>query len=199
MNDFGVRLVSDLWLAVGVLWLLGSIGNKTAVRRQTFASRIFELGTAVLGFTLMFNRNLPVPLLRLRFVPASSTVLSGTISGTLEWTGVVMTIAGILFAVWARLTMGGNWSAAVTVKQDHVLMQRGPFALVRHPIYAGFLLALLGTALVVGELRCLLGLIAIGLAFLSKMGIEEGFLLQRFGSEYVQYQREVKALIPRVF
>jgi protein-S-isoprenylcysteine O-methyltransferase Ste14 len=195
MNDSGVRLVSDLWLAVGVLWLLGSIGNKAAVRRQTFASRIFELGTAVLGFTLMFNRNLPVALLRLRFLPASTTVLSGTI----EWTGVVMTIAGILFAAWARVTMGGNWSAAVTVKQDHVLLHRGPFAMVRHPIYAGFLLALLGTALVVGELRCLLGLIAIALAFLSKMGIEEGFMLQRFGSEYVQYQREVKALIPRVF
>ncbi len=189
MRDIGVRLVSDLWIALGVIWLLGAVvGSKAVVRRQTRASRLFEVGTAALGFTLVFNGSLPISLLRLRLFPASVTVA-----------GIVLTVAGMLFALWARMAMRGNWSASVTVKQDHVLLHRGPFAIVRHPIYAGLLLALLGTTLTIGELRCLLGLAIVALAFLWKLRIEEGFMREQFGAEYTHYQGEVNALIPRLF
>jgi protein-S-isoprenylcysteine O-methyltransferase Ste14 len=116
----------------------------------------------------------------------------------IAWTGLALTVIGCAFAIWARLSLGRNWSGTVTVKEGHQLMRRGPYAVVRHPIYSGGLLALLGTALVVGELR---GLLGVALAFLgwgTKLRLEEAFMSEQFGAEYTRYRREVKALIPFV-
>ena len=103
-----------------------------------------------------------------------------------------------VLAVCSRVFLGRNWSAMVTIKQDHEIIRRGPYALVRHPMYSGFLLAVLGTALAVGEVR---GLLALGFVFLGlwlKLRTEEQFLTEQFGAQYIQYQRESKALIPFV-
>jgi protein-S-isoprenylcysteine O-methyltransferase Ste14 len=62
------------------------------------------------------------------------------------WLGLAVTMGGCAFAIWARATLGSNWSSLVTVKQDHELILRGPYAVVRHPIYSGVLLALTGSA-----------------------------------------------------
>jgi len=86
----------------------------------------------------------------------------------------------------------------VTVKQDHSFVYRGPYRLVRHAIYAGGLLAMLGTAIVYGEAGCFL---AVALAFVGwwlKTRREEEFMVQQFGEEYHRYQRNVKRLIPFV-
>jgi protein-S-isoprenylcysteine O-methyltransferase Ste14 len=94
--------------------------------------------------------------------------------------------------------LGSNWSGTVTVKQNHELVQSGPYAIVRHPIYSGFLLGALGTALSVGEAR---GLIALALAFVgwvAKTRVEEQFMVEQFNGDYVRYRREVKRLIPFV-
>ena len=56
-------------------------------------------------------------------------------------------LAGTALAIWARLTLGRNWSAEVTFKEDHELIESGPYALVRHPIYSGLLLMALGTVI----------------------------------------------------
>jgi protein-S-isoprenylcysteine O-methyltransferase Ste14 len=111
---------------------------------------------------------------------------------------LALTLAGAGFAIWARAYLGRNWSAIVTIKEDHRMVRSGPYALVRHPIYSGFLLALLGSALALGEVR---GLVAVALAFLAwwfKSRLEEQFMEQRFGAEYAVYKRRVKALIPFV-
>jgi protein-S-isoprenylcysteine O-methyltransferase Ste14 len=95
--------------------------------------------------------------------------------------------------------LGSNWSGTVTVKQNHELIRSGPYAIVRHPIYSGFLLGLLGTALSVGEAR---GLIALALAFVGwfvKARVEEQFMVEQFNGDYVRYIRDVKRLIPFVF
>jgi protein-S-isoprenylcysteine O-methyltransferase len=114
----------------------------------------------------------------------------------IAWTGLALTAAGCAFAIWARLLLGGNWSSSVTVKQDHI--RRGPYAIVRHPIYSGFLLGLLGTALALGELRGIAGLALASIGWHMKSRREEAFMTAEFGAEYTRYQCEVKALIPFV-
>ena len=76
-----------------------------------------------------------------------------------------LTLAGVAFAVWARMLLAGNWSSDVTLKRDHELIVNGPYALVRHPIYTGILLALIGTALAIGEWRAALAVVLVTLAF----------------------------------
>src|SRR5262249_32890318 len=112
--------------------------------------------------------------------------------------GVVLTWGGIGFAIWARFTLGSNWSGTVQVKESHTLVISGPYRIVRHPIYTGILVAMLGTALGTGRLRSFL---AVPLAFSAwriKSLHEEGFMLEQFGNEYREYKSKVKALIPGI-
>jgi protein-S-isoprenylcysteine O-methyltransferase Ste14 len=77
-------------------------------------------------------------------------------------------------------------------------VRRGPYALVRHPIYSGVLLALAGTALAIGNGRALIGLALLVAGFIRKLTIEERFMSQQFGDNYAQYRAEVAAIIPYV-
>jgi len=177
------------WLILMVVWAVGAITAKRNERTQHSASLLIHACLIIVAFALLFWRRLSVGLLSWRFVP-DSAALAGA--------GFALTVAGVAVAIWARFFLGRNWSGIVTIKQDHRLVRRGPYAIVRHPIYAGFVLAMLGTALVLGELR---GLLAVAVALThwwAKSRIEERFLLEQFGAEYAQYRREVKALIPFV-
>src|SRR5208337_3059559 len=90
-------------------------------------------------------------------------------SWALAWAGLGVTWVGIAFAVWARVTLGSNWSAKPMVKEDHELVIRGPYALARHPIYTGLLLASTGTGMALAEWRCLAGVLLLLTAMLIKI------------------------------
>ena len=83
----------------------------------------------------------------------------------------------------ARAWLGGNWSAEVTLKQGHELVRDGPYALVRHPIYTGVLVALIGTAVAVGNGRAIIGLALVAAGFVRKLVIEERFMSEQFGDD----------------
>ncbi len=86
----------------------------------------------------------------------------------------------------------------MTVKEKHELVQNGPYTIVRHPIYTGLLVAVFGTALVVGEVRALIALVIAFAGFFQKTRREEQFMVDQFDGDYVQYRRSVKRLIPFV-
>jgi len=108
-------------------------------------------------------------------------------------------MAGVAFAIWARLILGRNWSGMVTVKQDHELIRRGPYALVRHPIYTGIAFAGIGTAIFYGEISGLIVIVAMLSVLLHKMKVEERFMTEQFGSAYTDYQEKTKAFLPLVW
>jgi len=114
--------------------------------------------------------------------------------------GIVLCATGIAIAIWARRVLGTNWSGIITLKQDHELIRRGPYRVVRHPIYSGVLLGAAGSFLAllptVQGAICMLFLFA-GLRLKSLF--EESLLSRHFPGEYPQYRREVKALIPFVY
>lgn len=178
------------WAAVGLVWLVALVFTKRTVRSQTPGTRLFHLALAALGFTLLSRRLFTQGWLGMRFVPDLHSLATA---------GLVLTISGCAFAIWARLTLGSNWSGRATVKQDHKLITRGPYAIARHPIYTGLLLACAGTALAYGEWHCALGVFVIFLALAVKMGQEERLMMQAFPAAYPGYRQRVKALIPWVF
>ena len=184
------QLACDLWLVLAVVWLLGLLTAKPVARSQSLGSRVFELGLSVLAFYLVFSQYFRTGWLGRRFLPSSDP--AGLI-------GLLLTFLGVAFAIWARLQLGGNWSASVTVKQGHTLIRRGPYTIVRHPIYTGILLATLGVALIIGEYRGLFGAGILFLALWLKFSMEERFMLEQFNGEYRQYQSQVKALVPYIF
>ncbi|HUB28882.1 MAG TPA: isoprenylcysteine carboxylmethyltransferase family protein [Terracidiphilus sp.] len=181
------------WIILGVVWILGLLFTKQTVRAQTWGTRLFQTAVAALGFVLLSGNCrewFPYGWLFGRFAPHTAAIAD---------VAVLLTVAGCGFAIWARLTLGRNWSGRVTVKADHELVTRGPYAIARHPIYTGFLIAILGTALAVGQWRGMVALAVILMAFVLKMAQEEKMMMQTFPSAYPEYRRRVKALIPGVF
>jgi len=187
MQSEAYRYILWLWSAVGIVWLAGSVTAKRAARVEAAGTRAAHMALTVLAFTLVFTERAGIGPLGWRFVPASAAI---------EWAGFVLTFAGCAFAIWARFMLGGNWSGSVTVKHDHQLVLRGPYLLVRHPIYSGALLGLLGAAITVGEVRGLAGFAIAFYAWLMKSRMEEAFMTEQFGSQYTQYRQRVKAIIP---
>jgi protein-S-isoprenylcysteine O-methyltransferase Ste14 len=116
----------------------------------------------------------------------------------LEILAVTLTALGIAFAIWARFYIGQNWSSAVTIKVGHQLIRTGPYAWVRHPIYSGLLLAMIGAAFARREVRGVLAFVLLWLGFWMKSRMEEGFMRKTFGEEYAEYSQSTGALIPRL-
>jgi protein-S-isoprenylcysteine O-methyltransferase Ste14 len=183
-------LIVYMWLGVGGIWLLAAFFTKRSARAQSWKSNVLQRALGLLAFFVGFTRYFQLTPLTRRFLPSSSAVAC---------VGIALTLVGLSFAVWARFFLGGNWSGIVTVKAHHTLVRSGPYALVRHPIYSGLLLALIGTAVVYNQVRCLLAAALVLAMLLLKIRIEERFMSEQFGSAYRDYKQKVTALIPFVW
>jgi protein-S-isoprenylcysteine O-methyltransferase Ste14 len=114
--------------------------------------------------------------------------------------GIALDLVGVAFAIWARLVLGRNWSGLVMrVKEGHELVQSGPYAIVRHPIYAGLLLAIVGTALTLGTVASYIGLAAGAAALIIRVHFEEELMNQEFRKTHEAYRRRTKKLVPFVW
>ena len=179
------------WIAFMLVWVASAFNTKRTERRQSRASRfrhslIFALGALLLLLPTRFQ----VGVLHARFVPRAPAIAA---------IGLALTVAGVAVAIWARLYLGSNWSGRVTIKEGHELVRSGPYRVVRHPIYAGMLLALAGVAIGIGEVHALIGVAVMAAAFRVKSRLEEKFMREQFGEKYERYQNEVTALIPFVW
>ena len=113
------------------------------------------------------------------------------------WICIVLEALGFAFTWWARIHLGRLWSGTVTRKTDHHVVDTGPYALVRHPIYTGILLAVYATAAAKGSVFGLIGALFFTLSFWVKARLEERWLSQELGAEaYAAYRRSVPMLIP---
>jgi len=119
---------------------------------------------------------------------------------SVEFAGVVLFVAGLLLRWWAIITLGRFFTVDVTIEKDHELVERGPFRVVRHPSYTGVLLAFVGLALTLGNWAALLViLLPIGGAFIHRMNVEENALAGALGTQYTDYMRRTKRLVPFVY
>jgi protein-S-isoprenylcysteine O-methyltransferase Ste14 len=114
----------------------------------------------------------------------------------LYYTGVALVAFGLLFTVWARVVLGGNWSGSVTLKQHHEIVRTGPYRWIRHPIYTGLVLAFIGSAVARGEWRGVLAVAIVIAALWRKWRLEERWLMESFGTAYADYRKTTWALIP---
>ena len=181
--------VKWIWIVFIVFWVLAAFVQKRNARRQTLGSRLMQTSIILLVLMPFFIEGRRVGLLYRHLYPNILAV---------QYFGVVLLLLGVAFAVWARFVLGRNWSGIVTVKEDHTLITRGPYAWVRHPIYTGILLALLGTAITLGTILNMVEVPAVALALWLKLRTEEKFMVETFGEQYTTYRQQVKALIPHL-
>jgi len=179
-----------VWIFFFVYWQIKAANTKTTQRLEPAASRILRVFIFLIAIVLLSITSIPLPWLYFELWP------SGLWS---FWVGAAITIAGLLFAVWARVYLGTNWSRSVTIKQDHELIATGPYAMVRHPIYTGILTGLLGTAIALSQVRGFLAFALFFVAFWLKLRMEEQWMRSQFGETYVTYAHRTAALVPYLF
>ena len=188
IREYARWLIPGLWLLWGLYWWLASYGVKRVVRRESVLSRAAHYVPLAVAAVLLGMHTVP-GWLGQRWIARS---------WALFLTGATLVLLGLLFSVWARIVLGGNWSGAVTLKQHHEIVRTGPYRWIRHPIYTGLILAFLGSAVARGEWRGVLAVVIVFLALWRKLRLEERWLADSFGAVYAEYRRHSWALIPLI-
>jgi protein-S-isoprenylcysteine O-methyltransferase Ste14 len=180
--------IRALWILFGLYWLLSALKLKKTKKREAWHERVLYMLPLLAAFFFLSRPEAHYGWLGARFVPDNPTV---------GWLGVTLTAAGVAVAFWARWHLGANWSGVVTLKEGHELIRRGPYRTIRHPIYTGILLALLGTAVAIGEVRVLLAVAIAWLSFYLKARREESFLSEEFGPSFAEHRQHTGMFFPR--
>ncbi len=184
------HVVVSVWIVVGTVWLVGALAAKRTVRTQSPLLRLIQLALGIAAVVIGFTGRFEFGWLMWPVIPSTPAIMDA---------GLLLLIVGAAFAIWARLYLGGNWSGNVTVKEGHQLVRRGPYAVVRHPIYSGLTMAFLGTVVVAREAR---GFVALALLLVmqgSKIHMEERLMIEQFDGEYLEYRQQTKRLIPLIW
>jgi len=178
-----------LWIGFLLYWNVMAAQTKSTERMEPTASRVLR---ALVFLAAIYLLCAPWQFAWLNTHLWQTTAL-------IFWVGAGITLAGLLFCVWARVHLGQNWSRSVTIKQDHELIVTGPYSLVRHPIYTGLFVAFIGTALVIGQVRAVVAYAMIVLSLWYKLRLEEKWMRAQFGAKYEEYSSHVSAVVPFVF
>ncbi len=181
-------LVEFPWIVFVVYWIIGAIKTRATREKEPFTSRFAVLLLEGAGYLLIFGGSTGIGFLATRFIPR-------TMAGAML--GVVLIWAGIGLAIWARYHLAEYWSARITIKEDHQLIRTGPYSRLRHPIYSGLILATIGSAVVIDEWRCVLGVCLVLAGYCFKAGKEEAMLTRQFGEAFREHQKHAGFLIPR--
>lgn len=180
-------LISGLWLAWFAYWWFASRRTKPTERGESIGSLLLHMLPLMFAFWLLWSERGSGTVLGNRLYPWAPWEV---------WLGAGVTALGLFFSVWARVHLGRNWSGNVTIKQGHELIESGPYAIVRHPIYSGMLVAFIGSGIARGEWRAALAVAVAWAALWLKLGVEERWMAERFGEKYTAYCRRVPALMP---
>jgi protein-S-isoprenylcysteine O-methyltransferase Ste14 len=176
-----------IWIGWIVSWLVAAFwSNRTEKLALTWDTVIYRLAIIV-GAVLM--------------TPWATRWFAAPRLWRVGYTGAyllaALTLAGVLFAWWARIHIGRLWSGSITRKEGHHVVDTGPYALVRHPIYSGLILALLATAVAGATASGLAGAVLISVGFWLKARAEEQFLTAELGADaYGAYRQRVPMLVP---
>ena len=187
MDVAGLGVLAVLWAAWLASWLAAARWSARTVIRQPVGERILHSVPIWGGLILVLAR--PEALGSLPF-PATDW---------LAWAGIALALAGLAWTWWARIHLGRMWSIEAALKEGHTLVRSGPYALTRHPIYSGLLVAFAGTELVDGRPSTLIGLLVIVAGLVLKLRQEERILASHFGEAYRSYQSRVRALVPGIW
>ena len=179
--------IVDLWIAFAVTWLAAALwAGRTEKSAGPSAEAPYRL-TLLAGAVLLL-------------VPAHGYhgwMRLWQVNTAEAWACVGLMAAGLALAWWARIHLGRLWSGKITMKADHRIVETGPYAIVRHPIYTGLLLAILATMIAKGTLPGIAGAALAVTGIYMKARLEERFLRAELGADaYDAYSRRVPMLVP---
>jgi len=178
--------VAVLWVGFALSWIIAMVWSSRVEKRLGFsreiAYRIVLIVGGVIGAIPAHGYN---GVLRLWYLPYQAV-----------WPTIGLIVAGFAFSWWARIGLGALWSGQVTKKENHRVVDTGPYRIVRHPIYTGILLAVYATMALKGTILSLAAAAIIAIGLWMKARLEERFLREELGPDYDAYRQRVPMLMP---
>jgi len=190
------QIIFACWIIFILYWFISARTVKTTQETRGWLGGNWYPILLLIGFLFIGNFRFlarfgfPVNSLGILLIPP--TMIVNVLSAAL-------TVTGLMVAIIARRTLANNWSAAVALKNDHELITTGPYYHVRHPIYTGILLMVLGTVLPYGTFGACIGFFIIVLSIWLKLRQEEILLAEHFSEEYSSYKKRTRILIPFIW
>ena len=187
-----IGLIIICWAILAVYWITSSFFVKRSIIKRNWWGGVIPLAIIIIVVIFIRIRGTQhnvVSFLTLQFF---------NVSLASEIIGAAITLMGLVVAVWARTIIGRNWSGYVSLKENHELVTSGPYSVIRHPIYTGFLLMIIGTAIYYASVLALIYFVIDASIFLWRAKREEALMIKTFGKKYQDYMKRTKALIPFV-
>ena len=187
------NIVMGAWLVLVLFWFLSAIDVKRDIRKATgLRGRSLTLVRLIVALALTY------------FFPAVTTKIFGQSRTTpqdvtMRTAGLVLVLAGIALAIWARSHLGKNWSSHPALKENHELITTGPYGTIRHPIYTGVLAAFVGSVFATMDAFWVYLFVLMAITFIHRINIEEEIMMQTFPDTYPAYRSRTKALIPFIW
>jgi protein-S-isoprenylcysteine O-methyltransferase len=189
MAPLAKNIISACWGVFFVIWVVAAMYTKRTVYHESGARRLRYIIPILFGWFLVFRGYRFGPPLNIHIIPQTDAILDAA---------AILCLCGLGICLWARAVLGRNWSGTVTLKEDHELIVRGPYRLVRHPIYTGLLAMLIATAIEQGHIAGMIGLVLVFISLCIKLNNEEEVMRNQFPKQYADYQERVKRIIPFV-
>ena len=187
MGPLAKTVISICWGIFVVTWVLAALSTKRTVYRQSAAERLRYIIPILFGWYLIFRGYRLRPPFNSNIIPETDAILVAA---------AILSVCGLGFCLWARAVLGRNWSGTVTLKENHELIVRGPYRLVRHPIYTGLLAMLIATWMEQPHIAGMIGLALTFISFWIKLTAEEEVMRKQFPDQYPAYRERVKRIIP---
>jgi protein-S-isoprenylcysteine O-methyltransferase Ste14 len=181
-------VIPVVWAAFWIYWIAVAIGARAGQPGRTRRTGGIRLGGV----------RVPIVLIVLLLVRVAFNGHAFTGNPWLQGIGLAVFLLGLALAVWARVYLGRNWGGPMTRKDEPELVTTGPYRTVRHPIYTGIILGMVGTTIAV-SLYWLIAVVVLGAYFIYSAVMEERYLAETFPKTYPGYKRSTKMLVPIIF
>ena len=175
------------WIITALYFLVSMLFTNRIRRRESGGARVLDRVLLLAGYFMLFW-----------IIPGSTRQHFMRPNAQFAAAGVALTYLGLSLTLWSRIRLGRYWSGVVALKQDHRLIQVGPYRIVRHPLYTGIILAAFGMVLAFTTWNSLLGVAFLIACFERRAHIEDALLAAEFGAEFEIYRQRTGRLLPRM-
>lgn len=182
-------IIPTIWVALEI----GLVIRDNARGKSTTAS---DKGTRYMNFIAITVGIFAAAILN----GVQKFVFPGGKSPAVFFVGIVIMLLGMVLRYWAVATLGAFFRTTIETDQDQKVVSSGPYRLIRHPSYCGWLLVCLGYGIAVQNWLSVLVAVMLPLgALLFRIQVEESVLASSLGNAYLEYQKKTKKLIPWIW
>jgi protein-S-isoprenylcysteine O-methyltransferase Ste14 len=184
-----ITIIVLCWGILAVVWTIGAFFQKRNREVLSLGSKIMQAIFMIVPFLLLLKNDY---FWLFNLVIINQSRINDIVSE-------IFCIIGLIIMVWARVALGRNWSVKVVYKNKHELVTKGFYRYIRHPIYSGFLLLFLGTAIAIGRVGAFVGFVVLLIGLLIKIGEEEKLMIKHFDREYIDFKKKSWKLVPYLY